>query len=375
LASNPAKVVNASPTSVTVTFTEVPDVKFSSVAVLDTTGRALQRGKATANGRALSVAVGELPRGVYLVTWRVLSRVDGHVTGGTFAFGVGVSPSTATVPPSSRIAPGPSGLSIAGRWVFYAGLMVLLGAGWLGAAALERAPAGLRWLGWVLAIAGAIAIGEAQRRSASIPLAQVWSSSIGRAFAWRVLPLAVGGLVLMFVRGTLGGWLITAAAAGSMLAHVAYGHAGAARPAGIAIGQQWAHFLGAGVWLGGLIALLAGMRGLEAEARARAVRAYSAVALWAAACVGTDSSTGWPGDDASATLAVQPALIPSPADGSALPINRIRAVTTRVPDQSVLDVTVQDVSPTAASWEMVLSVPASEDETVVIVFLYLRYPF
>ena len=40
----------------------------------------------------LRVPLPGLPNGVYTVTWRTVSKTDGHVTGGAFAFGVGTAP-------------------------------------------------------------------------------------------------------------------------------------------------------------------------------------------------------------------------------------------------------------------------------------------
>jgi uncharacterized membrane protein len=51
---------------------------------------------------------------------------------------------------------------------------------------------------------------------------------------------------------------------------------------------QWVHFAAAGVWLGGLAALLLGIRGEPTETKSAAVRRFSAVALFAlVAVVGT----------------------------------------------------------------------------------------
>lgn len=95
------------------------------------------------------------------------------------------------------------------------------------------------------------------------------------------------------------------------------------------------------------------------------------LALLVAACFGSDSATGVPGADGLVGLAIQPALIQSAADGDALPINRIRTVTTRVSDNTVLDDKTVQVDPGATSWDLVLRIRDSGDETVVVIFLYL----
>src|SRR5688572_16386392 len=78
-----------------------------------------------------------------------------------------------------------------------------------------------------------------------------------------------------------------------------------------------------------------------------------ACGLLAASCFGRDAPTGV---DEGVSLAIRAALIPSPADGSALPVNRIRAVAARVSDGAVLGSSISDVDPTAPGWTLSLYV-------------------
>lgn len=71
-------------------------------------------------------------------------------------------------------------------------------------------------------------------------------------------------------------------------------------------------------------------------------------------------------------IQLQPALIPSAADGSALPINRIRTVTTEASAGTVLSEDSFDVSPTAEEWEIEVTLPGFTEVTVVVV-LYLMH--
>jgi hypothetical protein len=88
---------------------------------------------------------------------------------------------------------------------------------------------------------------------------------------------------------------------------------------------------------------------LRTVARTRYVRPSAVVLglLLVGSCVGGERATG--PDRAELALTIQPALIPSAADGSALPIHRIRAVAARQPDGAVLRELSLDVSPTAPS--------------------------
>jgi hypothetical protein len=102
----------------------------------------------------------------------------------------------------------------------------------------------------------------------------------------------------------------------------------------------------------------------------RVIIAATGLMLSVGACFATDSPTGT-GGEGSTELAIQPALIASPADAGAAPINRIRAVATRVDDNAVLGQTVLDVSPSAVSWTVVLSVRTAGESTTVVVLIYL----
>ena len=65
-------------------------------------------------------------------------------------------------------------------------------------------------------------------------------------------------------------WLLGAAGAAAVLAHVAAGHA--ASPSSVwflNILVQWVHMTAVGVWVGGLFWLLLGFRGREHDARLR----------------------------------------------------------------------------------------------------------
>jgi methionine-rich copper-binding protein CopC len=89
-------------------FTEAPDPGLSTVSLLDSSGQTVHGvGKPTVvagNTEELRVALPRLADGVYTVNWRTVSKVDGHVTGGSFAFGIGVQPSRAPRRPGPRTA-------------------------------------------------------------------------------------------------------------------------------------------------------------------------------------------------------------------------------------------------------------------------------
>lgn len=90
------------------------------------------------------------------------------------------------------------------------------------------------------------------------------------------------------------------------------------------------------------------------------------VSLWS--CVEGGTLPLAPGE--STGVALNLSLIPSAADGDALPIHRIRVVTLRYEDGAVLDETVQEVSPSDAEWEVLVSVSPPVYGTIELL-LYL----
>jgi copper transport protein len=279
--------VAKSPSAVVLTFTEDPDASLSIVHVIDQNGNNVEKGKARAvpgKPDELTVDVGTLSNGVYTVSWRTVSRVDGHVTAGAFAFGVGVSPAGHKVVQPKT--PSPSVLTVVARWLFYTGLFVLLGVAFATlfvARDLARAPP-LARIGWFVAVVGLLGLVEAQRRDAGIAIGHVFSTSIGHAFLVRLVPLVLTVVGVILIRRTTlrqaGAAVIFVGAAATILGHVAEGHAatGAWRVGKIAL--QWAHVTAAGAWVGGLAAVLLGVGSLSPEERKRAVHRFSTLALW-----------------------------------------------------------------------------------------------
>lgn len=286
-------VLQHAPDSVTLTFTEAPEPALSAIQVVDAHGQTVSGGPpqvVAGNPLTLRVSVRAPGTGVYTVSWRTVSRVDGHVTGGAFAFGVGVSPAAAVLPAAA--GPPPSAASILSRWMLYAGLAGLTGVAWVWtAAAPDAAGAGSMRYAWswcIIAFAGVIGIGFAQAEAAGAGIARLLATSLGLSLVFRALPVALAALAL----GLLGSrpatrrWGFAAAgvfAAGAMLAHVAAGHSGATPGPlrALNIGIQWLHFLSISVWLGGLAALLVVSSRLPTDQATTAARRFSSVAGFA----------------------------------------------------------------------------------------------
>ena len=305
--SDPAAgaALGASPGAVRLTFGERPDASLSSIRVLDERGVARQAGRLAAAGDdGLLLTLRPLPRGVYTVTWRGVSAIDGHATSGSFAFGVGERP---TGDVATSTSPGGSAEELLGRWLLLAGLVAMLGAAAAGLARFggsSGAELRVGGAGWLLAVAGLALLFDAQRRAAGASAGELLGAPVGDALVRRALAIATAGAALLGARHASRGAavagartpavsrdarfapaalaLLALAAAAAMAVHVAAGHAGAgAWPRAIAVGSQWAHVAAAGVWAGGLAALLLGLRGAPSHAKAAAVRRFALVAATA----------------------------------------------------------------------------------------------
>ncbi|MGH2683620.1 MAG: copper resistance protein CopC [Actinomycetota bacterium] len=292
-------ILEAVPERVVMVFTEPPDGKLSEVQVLDQSGNALDIGDPDfVSGEANTVAVSlpALEEGVYTVSWRVLSRVDGHLTAGAFSFGVGVEPEAlaAARPAESSpgIAAGPSPLAVAGRWGFYWGLALLAGAA-AGALFVFRQPLrrGSVLLGaaWAVAAVGLVAMFWAERSSAGASTLDLVASDRGRLLVARGIALGLVGLGVAAVAlrpGVRAGALLGATTGVAMLVHAYAGHAGAGSSWWwFDVGIQWLHIVAVGVWIGGLVWLLAGTVGRVPDDRPQAVKRFSLLAGYALGAV------------------------------------------------------------------------------------------
>ena len=126
----PGQSVAEPPAVVFAEFSEAIDPAYSRIEVLDRTGAVVSLGESEPDptgNTGLLVRVGELPDGTYVVPWRTLSQVDGHIIRGSFVFAIGE--------PVARAVGGDlasplfnSNAEPAFRWALFAGLIVLAAA-------------------------------------------------------------------------------------------------------------------------------------------------------------------------------------------------------------------------------------------------------
>jgi copper transport protein len=304
--STPASgaTLGSPPSSIVLTFSETPDVRLTLIKVLDTSGTDLVSGplEAVADPEASVRAPVALPGdGVFTVSWRAVSSVDGHISAGSFVFGVGEAPpSTPPAGPDAGAGTSQSGTppSIGARWLLYLGFMALFGAAWV-ALAVARRPSpdllAMAAIGWVLTALGSVAVIGAQWIETGAPLDQLPATSIGFAAALRggsllLVAIALAALAVTKRFGGRSGWaLVGAAAALAIVVDVATGHAAAGPTWLVQIAAQSAHGIAAAAWVGGLASLLVLLRATPAEERLGAAHRFSS---WAAVALVIVIATG-----------------------------------------------------------------------------------
>ena len=191
--------VTQAPREILLFFTEPPEPSLSSIGILDSSGDPVtgvgtpEPEPGNPEGLRASVRAGSLADGVYTVTWRTVSKTDGHLTAGSIAFGVGV-PATATSGGGARTptTPSPSALAVTARWLFYWGLALLLGGavagGLLFGWSLPRGGRALAAGAWGAAAAGVILMTAAERATIGLPLGTLLSSRTGPQTSVPVVP-------------------------------------------------------------------------------------------------------------------------------------------------------------------------------------------
>jgi len=296
----PSSVVDTAPATVRMRFSEPVQVTDGSVTVTDPDGEQLAGLNPAADPDDGSVLVatlpGSLPRGTYVVSWRVVS-LDSHPISGRFAFAVGAPSSPLQRADSSTLA-GPTVLGGAGRALAAAGALAVAGMAAfpllvlmparrrLGNAAVGTALDAdtRRRLHRPLAVAGAVAavgtvaiLVDTARDAGSSLLTVSFGTRTGLLLVARLglLVVTVAALTTWFARPPAGPresrvrlGVALAGALGVLATFSLSSHAAAApvdRPAALTF--DFAHLVAAGAWTGGLLALaLAGIPAARAVA-------------------------------------------------------------------------------------------------------------
>jgi len=290
VSSDPADGVTLAtpPAEVLLTFSEPPDLPLSTFGMLDATGAEVplddpELAEGQSSRQVMLMPSAPLADGVYTVTFRVVSKTDGHLTAGSIAFGVGAV--TGDVVPTAsapREAPWPSALSVIGKTLLYVGLVMLVAAAVVGMGAFAGEVPARRVLlpvSGVTALLGACVMLVAEARTVGAGFGAITRSDAGEPFL-RLIAVCAVVVVVATIAAFRGDrvWLVVAgdAAAAAMLVRATGGHAGA-QPLQVVV--QWIHFMVVAVWVGGftlLLLLLRARRG--ADAPVAEARSYSRLA-------------------------------------------------------------------------------------------------
>jgi len=290
----PGSTLAEGPPRVTLWFAEPVEPGFSDIRVLDSAGNRVDNGDSAISGgdpKALSVSLRPLERGVYTVSWRNVSALDGHPLRDSFTFAIGQGSALEQGRPA-RPPLFQSPLEPLLRWLGLLGALALVGG--FGFSLLVAAPAldghkevARRLIGQIHAVqwgaAAVLVVAELGRLLAQasilyeIPLYQtlglpalgvIQETEWGHFWLWRIL--LVWATVAMMtmpefalrgaVRRNTGRWLGLLAGAGVLATFSLASHGSALadlRVAGTI--TDFLHLLASAFWVGGLIHFLLGM--------------------------------------------------------------------------------------------------------------------
>jgi copper transport protein len=252
----------------------------------------------------LVIALPQVPRGTYALSWRVLSRDDGHVEHGLLAYGVGqrADPHAAAAIEDDGNGVTLRPLDVAARWLILAALTALAGAiavaafvgqGISGAAFRRRAVVLAGWSAALGVLAGVVLLltQAAQLGGLGTTGALLTRTRFGTLWLAQEAILLAGAIVLLLRRrhrdsGRL--WAAGALAAGAAAVHALGSHAAAIGSASAtAVAVDTLHLLAAGTWAGGLLALVVGLwparRDRQRPSRelvTLCLRRFARLALW-----------------------------------------------------------------------------------------------
>jgi copper transport protein len=280
--------LDSSPGFVELVFSESLEPAFSSAEVLDVSGARVDNRDSNvdpADPTRMTLTLRPIGDGVYTVSWKAASSVDGHVTAGAFSFVIG---NGSAPPPSSAgqasASASPSAAEVAAKWLGYLAAASIVGGtlfllavwepGLRQVAAKGDAPLSPPWralgqAGVVLLLLSSVASLCLQASAAAgtgltpfrgpIFGEVVFATRYGTL--WFVRLIVVLGLALLSWRGEGRAALFGRFVLGSLvlLSFSLGAHAATeARPA-LPLAADWLHLMAASAWVGGLGYFLAGL--------------------------------------------------------------------------------------------------------------------
>lgn len=284
-------VVAAVPSAVELVYSEAVDVGSGGVEVFGPDGDRVDRGSVEMSEDELvvSVPIDDGGEGTYTVAWRVTSE-DGHTINGSFVFHVGEETGAVEVDQSTPLSVEAAGF--AGRWLAFAGMLVLVGAVLVGRLAASDREVGLRMrrlarvaaasatVGAALALLAATAESTGRSLGGAVGVVGDFVSDqrTGELGALRVGLLLVAVLAVGLLRDRVAAAVVGVVVAGAMVTTALAGHAWTTTtPRLLTVSVDVVHQGAVAVWVGGVVALLVGLG--AATDRGPLSRRFSNVAL------------------------------------------------------------------------------------------------
>ena len=299
--------LESAPERIVLVFNEGVDAELGGVLVFDERSDPVDVGSTGRLDGDPKTVVTELPPldpGAYVVAWRVVSN-DGHPIRGAFTFrigGIGDLDAVGDLAGEVSVA-APRSTSIAfgvARGALFAGVALVIGAL---AFPLLVDRTGVR--SQTVMLVGAIGVVVALIATMSTVVLQgayVSARGLGDAWSWsttmnvlgtRYGEMALWRVAVLVVAEVLFGlsrrcttqwwrWAATVIALATAATIALAGHAVSGEHVPFAVGADWVHVTAMGVWLGGLVVLLASLRDPDALGL---VQRFSRVALWAVIAV------------------------------------------------------------------------------------------
>jgi copper transport protein len=279
-------ILARSPTSVHLWFSEPVQLVGEPITVLNPTGASVERGAVHVRGVELWTTINAARAGTYLVSWQVISQ-DTDPTSGRFVFSVGTPGGMWMSTASSGVSPQGLLLQVTARLLHFSGYALAFGV--LAFLQLVLRPLGLervetiqKWL-WRLISLGILALLCAEPVSLIAQIASLGNGAFFDAYIigdllassfGRVLSQRLGAAVLLWVLVGIAkqgnGWAVPAALVlGLVLAFVdgEASHAISSNPVWLGLLSNAVHIAAMGIWVGGLVALLAMWRLKEVRSR------------------------------------------------------------------------------------------------------------
>ena len=281
-------VLEQSPAQVEVFFSEPAEPELSSITVYDSNNLIVDAGDVRvdpSDPKRMTVSIRSLPDGVYTVTWKVVSTIDGHQTIGTFPFAVGNAnadavkaiqqSSTAKLPFSALFS----------KFLLLASLALLVGQRLfielIWDPALKSNPEMSRPTVWVslrriglIGVLLSIGIGILSQagQTTGNELSFPWNPEVGRILTetrlgliWLVR-LALAMLTVWMTSGretSVKKWLAFAINLGLLFTVTLTSHAATEVKPLLPILGDWLHLVGMTFWLGGIVYLFTSVRQLQ----------------------------------------------------------------------------------------------------------------